>query len=45
MMFGETLAVYCENYTEHINALCEQRGRYSDVKSSAVRSTHYVLKT
>jgi hypothetical protein len=24
MMFGETVAVYCENHTEHINTLCEQ---------------------
>jgi hypothetical protein len=23
MLFGETVAVYCENHTEHINTLCE----------------------
>jgi hypothetical protein len=22
MLFGETVAVYCENHTEHINTLC-----------------------
>jgi hypothetical protein len=22
MLFGETVAVYCENRTEHINTLC-----------------------
>jgi hypothetical protein len=24
MLFRETAAVYCENYTEHINTLCGQ---------------------
>jgi hypothetical protein len=24
MLFGETVAVYCENHTEHIDALCGQ---------------------
>jgi hypothetical protein len=24
MLFGETVAVYCENHTEHINAFCGQ---------------------
>jgi hypothetical protein len=24
MLFGETVAVYCENHTEHINTLCGQ---------------------
>jgi hypothetical protein len=24
MLFGETIAVYCENHTEHINTLCGQ---------------------
>jgi hypothetical protein len=23
MLFGETVAVYCENHTEHTNTLCE----------------------
>jgi hypothetical protein len=27
MLFGETVAVYCENHTEHINTLCGQRER------------------
>jgi hypothetical protein len=25
MLFGETVAVYCENHTEHTNALCGQK--------------------
>jgi hypothetical protein len=24
MLFGETVAVYCDNHTEHINTLCGQ---------------------
>jgi hypothetical protein len=24
MLFGETVAVYCENYTEYTDALCGQ---------------------
>jgi hypothetical protein len=24
MLFGETVAVYCEDHTEHINTLCGQ---------------------
>jgi hypothetical protein len=24
MLFGETVAVYCENHKEHINTLCGQ---------------------
>jgi hypothetical protein len=24
MLFGETVAVYCENHTEHIDTLCGQ---------------------
>jgi hypothetical protein len=33
MLFGETLAVYCENHTEHINTLCEGRmQRFSVLK-------------
>jgi hypothetical protein len=25
MLFRETVAVYCENYTEHTNTLCGQK--------------------
>jgi hypothetical protein len=25
MLFGETVAVYCDNHTEHINAHCVGR--------------------
>jgi hypothetical protein len=29
MLFGETVAVYCENHTEHTNTLCGQNAEYS----------------
>jgi hypothetical protein len=33
MLFGETVAVYCENYTEHKNILCGQNaGSFSMIK-------------
>jgi translation initiation factor IF-1 len=38
MLFGETVAVYCENHTEHINTLC---GHFS----SYLTETHYVSAT
>jgi hypothetical protein len=27
MLFGETVAVYCENHMEHTNALCENHAK------------------
>jgi hypothetical protein len=33
MLFRETVAVYCENYTEHINALSGQNSEYIYVKA------------
>jgi hypothetical protein len=32
MLFKETVAVYCENYTEHINTLCWQNAEFSVLK-------------
>jgi hypothetical protein len=28
MLFGETVAVYCENHMEHTNILCGQNAEY-----------------
>jgi hypothetical protein len=28
MLFGETVAVYCENHTEHTNTLCGQNVQF-----------------
>jgi hypothetical protein len=33
MLFRETVAVYCENHTEHINTLCGQNGDIRNVKA------------
>jgi hypothetical protein len=32
MLFGETVAFYCENHTEHINAMCGQNAEFWYVK-------------
>jgi hypothetical protein len=47
MLFGETVAVYCENHTEHINTLCGQNARDFVYKNSVRTSqeTHYVSAT
>jgi hypothetical protein len=42
MLFRETVAVYCENHTEHINTLCVGRMQ-SSVRAS--QETHYVSAT
>jgi hypothetical protein len=31
MLFGETVAVYCENHTEHTDALCGQNAELWNV--------------
>jgi hypothetical protein len=32
MLFGETVAVYCENHMEHINTLCGQNAGFLMLK-------------
>jgi hypothetical protein len=32
MLFGETVAVYCENHVEHINTLRGQNAEFSVLK-------------
>jgi hypothetical protein len=45
MLFGETVAVYCENHTEHTDTLCGQNASklYKPVRTS--QETHYVSAT
>jgi translation initiation factor IF-1 len=46
MLFGETVAVYCENHTEHTDTLCGQNVEYwyvSSVRTS--QETHCVSAT
>jgi hypothetical protein len=33
MLFGETVAVYCENHTEHTDTLCGQKAEFWYVKA------------
>jgi hypothetical protein len=42
MLFGETVAVYYENHTEHTDALCGQNAEY--VKAGGTYSNHWALK-
>jgi hypothetical protein len=47
MLYGETVAVYCENHTEHTDTLCGQNVEFWCVKDSVCTSqeTHYVSAT
>jgi hypothetical protein len=44
MLFGETVAVYCENHTEHTDTLCGQNAEFWGVKAGGKYSDHWVLK-
>jgi hypothetical protein len=44
MLFGETVAVYCENHTEHTDTLCEQNAEFSCAKAGGTYSDHWALK-
>jgi hypothetical protein len=44
MLFGETVAVYCENHTEHTNTLCGHNAVYiNSVRTS--QEAHHVSAT
>jgi hypothetical protein len=46
MLFGETVAVYCENHTEHTDTLCRQNAEFWYVNSVRTsQETHYVTTT
>jgi hypothetical protein len=40
MLFGETVAVYCENHTEHTDTLCGQSAEFWCVKAGGTYSNH-----
>jgi hypothetical protein len=44
MLFGETVPVYCENHTEHINTLRGQNAEFWYVKAGGTYSNHCALK-
>jgi hypothetical protein len=48
MLFGETVAVYYENHTEHTNTLCGQNAEFKIIYKNSVptsQETHYVSTT
>jgi hypothetical protein len=40
MLFGETVAVYCENRTEHTDTLCGQNAEFVPHRKNTLR-LHY----
>jgi hypothetical protein len=44
MMFRETVAVYCENHTQHTNTLCGQNAEFWYVKEGGTYGAHWALK-
>jgi hypothetical protein len=44
MLFRETVAVCCEDHTEHTDKLCEQNGEFWYVKARGKYSNHWALK-
>jgi hypothetical protein len=44
MLFGETVAVYCENHTEHTDTLCGQNAGVWYVKEGGMYSNHSAVK-
>jgi hypothetical protein len=43
MLFRETVAVYCENHTEHTNTLCGQSVGFLYVKAGGTYSNDWAL--
>jgi hypothetical protein len=39
MLFGETVAVCCENHTEHTNTLCGQNAEFWHIKACGTIAT------
>jgi hypothetical protein len=44
MLFGETVAVYRENHTEHTDTLCGQNAGFWYVKACGIYIDHWALK-
>jgi hypothetical protein len=40
MLFGETVAVYCENHMEHIDTLCGQNAEFYYIKAGGTYTNH-----
>jgi hypothetical protein len=44
MLFGETVALHCENHTEHTNTLCGQNVEFGVLKRVAYIVTTGLLR-
>jgi hypothetical protein len=44
MLFGETVAVYCENHTEHTDTLFGQNAEFWCVKAGGIYSYHWAVR-
>jgi hypothetical protein len=44
MLLRETVAVYCENHTEHTNTLCGQNVEFYSIKADGTHRNHHALK-
>jgi hypothetical protein len=44
MLLRETVAVYCENRTEHTNTLCGQNAEFWHVTAGGTYSNHWALE-
>jgi hypothetical protein len=42
MLFGEIIAVYCENHTEHTHTL---KAEFSTVEGGGIYNNHWALKS
>jgi hypothetical protein len=45
MLFGETIAVHCENHMEHINTLCGQNAEIWCVKQMEHNSNYWAVES
>jgi hypothetical protein len=43
MLFGETVAAYCENHTEHTDTLSGKNAGFWYVKAGGIYSDHWAL--
>jgi hypothetical protein len=44
LLFWETVAVYCENHTEHTNTLCGQNVEFYCIKARGTYSNHCAVE-
>jgi hypothetical protein len=44
MLFRETIAVYCENHTEHTDTLCGQNAEFLPVNAGGTYNDHWAVK-